>query len=44
MSVTDSYKPGGFAHHLASGHLRFSYTTGMDRLQLAVERLAGVLA
>lgn len=30
--------------HLASRHLRFSYTTGMDRLELAVERLAAVLA
>jgi aspartate/methionine/tyrosine aminotransferase len=29
--------------HLAAGHLRFSYTTGMDRLEQAVERLAGVL-
>lgn len=33
-----------FGHHLANQHLRFSYTTGMDRLELAVERLAGVLA
>ena len=32
-----------FGHHLANQHLRFSYTTGMDRLELAVERLAGVL-
>jgi aspartate/methionine/tyrosine aminotransferase len=33
-----------FGHHLANQHLRFSYTTGMDRLELAVERLAGVLS
>ena len=33
-----------FGHHLANEHLRFSYTTGMDRLELAVERLARVLA
>ncbi len=32
-----------FGRHRASEHLRFSYTTGMDRLELAVERLAGVL-
>jgi aspartate/methionine/tyrosine aminotransferase len=32
-----------FGHHLANEHLRFSYTTGMDRLELAVERLARVL-
>jgi aspartate/methionine/tyrosine aminotransferase len=32
-----------FGHHLAEQHLRFSYTTGMDRLELAVERLAGAL-
>ncbi len=32
-----------FGHHRASEHLRFSYTTGMDRLELAVERLARVL-
>ena len=30
-----------FGHHLANRHLRFSYTTSMDRLELAVERLAG---
>jgi aspartate/methionine/tyrosine aminotransferase len=32
-----------FGHYQAQRHLRFSYTTGMDRLQLAVERLAAVL-
>jgi aspartate/methionine/tyrosine aminotransferase len=32
-----------FGHHRANRHLRFSYTTGMDRLELAVERLAKVL-
>ena len=32
-----------FGHHLASQHVRFSYTTSMDRLELAVERLAKVL-
>lgn len=32
-----------FGHHRAAEHLRFSYTTGMDRLELAVERLARVL-
>jgi aspartate/methionine/tyrosine aminotransferase len=32
-----------FGHHRASEHLRFSYTTGMDRLEIAVERLARVL-
>jgi len=32
-----------FGHHLANEHLRLSYTTGMDRLELAVERLARVL-
>ena len=32
-----------FGHHLAGQHLRFSYTTSMDRLELAVERLARVL-
>jgi len=32
-----------FGHHLANQHLRLSYTTGMDRLELAVERLARVL-
>ena len=32
-----------FGHHLANQHLRFSYTTGMDRLELAVERLARIL-
>jgi aspartate/methionine/tyrosine aminotransferase len=33
-----------FGHYRANQHLRFSYTTGMDRLELAVERLARVLA
>ena len=33
-----------FGHHRANEHLRFSYTTGLDRLELAVERLARVLA
>lgn len=33
-----------FGHHRAGAHVRFSYTTGLDRLELAVERLAGVLA
>ncbi len=32
-----------FGHYRAGEHLRFSYTTGMDRLELAVERLARVL-
>jgi len=32
-----------FGHHRANEHLRFSYTTSMDRLELAVERLARVL-
>jgi len=32
-----------FGHHGADRHLRFSYTTGLDRLELAVERLARVL-
>ena len=32
-----------FGHYRANQHLRFSYTTGMDRLELAVERLARVL-
>ncbi len=33
-----------FGHHRANEHLRFSYTTSLDRLELAVERLARVLA
>ena len=33
-----------FGHFRASEHLRFSYTTGMDRLELAIERMARVLA
>jgi aspartate/methionine/tyrosine aminotransferase len=32
-----------FGHYHASRHLRFSYTTGMERLETAVERLAAVL-
>ena len=32
-----------FGHHRAAEHLRCSYTTGMDRLEIAVERLARVL-
>jgi aspartate/methionine/tyrosine aminotransferase len=32
-----------FGRHRAAEHLRFSYTTGMDRLEIAVERLARVL-
>jgi aspartate/methionine/tyrosine aminotransferase len=32
-----------FGRHRADTHLRFSFTTGMERLELAVERLAGLL-
>ena len=32
-----------FGHFRADRHLRFSYTTSMDRLELAVERLSRVL-
>ena len=32
-----------FGKYRAAEHLRFSYTTSMDRLEQAVERLAGVL-
>lgn len=32
-----------FGHHLAAQHLRFSYTTSMDRLEMAVDRMAGAL-
>ncbi|GAB5451442.1 MAG: pyridoxal phosphate-dependent aminotransferase [Halioglobus sp.] len=32
-----------FGHHRANEHLRFSYTTSMERLEVAVERLHGVL-
>ena len=32
-----------FGRHRADSHLRFSFTTGMERLELAVERLAGLL-
>lgn len=32
--------PGAdFGHHKANSHVRFAYTTGLDRLELAVERL-----
>src|SRR6056297_1505655 len=33
-----------FGHYRAHEHLRFSYTTSMQRLEVAVERLARVLA
>ncbi|MEH6581086.1 MAG: pyridoxal phosphate-dependent aminotransferase [Halioglobus sp.] len=33
-----------FGHNLSNEYVRFSYTTGMDRLEVAVERLARVLA
>ena len=33
-----------FGHHRANEHLRFSYTTSMQRLEVAVDRLAKVLA
>jgi aspartate/methionine/tyrosine aminotransferase len=33
-----------FGHHRAGQHLRFSYTTSMERLEVAVERLAGALS
>ena len=32
-----------FGRHLAGRHVRFAYTTGMQRLELAVERMAAVL-
>ncbi|KAA1190017.1 pyridoxal phosphate-dependent aminotransferase [Pseudohalioglobus sediminis] len=32
-----------FGHHRADEHVRFSYTTSMEQLERAVERLAGVL-
>ena len=32
-----------FGHHLANEHIRFSYTTGLEQLREAVDRLAGVL-
>jgi len=32
-----------FGHHRANEHLRFSYTTGLDQLEKAVERLSRVL-
>ena len=40
-----AFTPGtDFGHHLARQHVRFSYTQPMDRLELAVERLAKALA
>jgi len=33
-----------FGHHRAQQHLRFAYTTSMERLEFAVERLAGMLS
>lgn len=33
-----------FGRHRAGQHVRFSYTTGLERLEVAVERLARVLA
>jgi len=33
-----------FGHHRANEHLRFSYTTSMERLEVAVERLSKVLS
>jgi aspartate/methionine/tyrosine aminotransferase len=33
-----------FGHHRAQQHLRFSYTTSMERLETAVQRLSRVLA
>jgi aspartate/methionine/tyrosine aminotransferase len=33
-----------FGRHRAREHIRFSFTTGMDRLQLAVDRLRSALA
>ena len=32
-----------FGHHRANEHVRFSFTTSMERLQVAIDRLAGVL-
>lgn len=32
-----------FGHHRANEHLRFAYTTSMERLEVAVERLSRVL-
>ena len=33
--------PGNdFGHHLADRHVRFSYATGIDRIELALDRLA----
>ncbi len=40
-----AFTPGtDFGEHLARQHVRFSYTQPMDRLELAVERLATALA
>ena len=33
-----------FGHHRARQHLRFSYTTSVERLEAAVQRLSRVLA
>jgi len=33
-----------FGYNQAKQHVRFSYTTGMERLEIAVQRLAGVLS
>ncbi len=33
-----------FGHYRANEHVRFSYTTGLERLELAVERLSRVLS
>jgi len=36
--------PGNdFGHHLADRHVRFSYATGIDRIELALDRLARFL-
>lgn len=36
--------PGNdFGHHLPERHVRFSYATGVDRIELALERMAHVL-
>ena len=41
MALTPGLDVG---HHRAGQHLRFSYTTSMERLEVAVERLAGALS
>lgn len=48
LQLLDEYgialTPGlDFGHHRAHEHLRFSFTTGLERMELAVERLARVL-